>query len=147
MDRVPSFCAMVEDRIFNEVLGHPLISQEKMMTHPLARFFLSRWGTKLSKNLFQAELNRTFEKRIKAQVELGFDSLWAILDETVTVIDHKTIKEVVDSIQEAGLKDIVKVFIGGACTSEQLKEEMGADGYGETAVAAVKIFDRLAAVA
>ncbi|MBC2715420.1 MAG: cobalamin-binding protein [Desulfobacteraceae bacterium] len=55
------------------------------------------------------------------------------------------IKEVVDSVVEAGLKDHVKVVIGGACTSEQLKEEMGADGYGETAVQAVKIFDKLSA--
>ncbi len=55
------------------------------------------------------------------------------------------IKEVVDSVIEAGLKDKVKIVIGGACTSEQLKEEMGADGYGETAVQAVKIFDKLSA--
>jgi methylmalonyl-CoA mutase cobalamin-binding domain/chain len=55
------------------------------------------------------------------------------------------IKEVVDSVIEAGLKDKVKIVIGGACTSEQLKEEMGADGYGETAVQAVKIFDELSA--
>jgi len=52
------------------------------------------------------------------------------------------IKEVVDSVIEAGLKDQVKIVIGGACTSEQLKIEMGADGYGETAVQAVKIFDK-----
>lgn len=58
-----------------------------------------------------------------------------------------SIKEVVDSFQEAGLKDKVKVVIGGACTSEQLRDEMGADAYGETAVDAVKIFDRFAATA
>jgi len=90
VDRVPTFCAMVEDRTFNEVLGSPPISQEKMLTNPLTRFVLDRWGKRVSRNLFQAELNRAFEKRIKAQVELGFDSLWAILDETFTVIDHQT---------------------------------------------------------
>ena len=52
-----------------------------------------------------------------------------------------SIKDVVDSVTEAGLKDRVKVVIGGACTSLQLKEEMGADAYGETAVQAVRIFD------
>jgi 5-methyltetrahydrofolate--homocysteine methyltransferase len=57
------------------------------------------------------------------------------------------IKDVVDALTEAGLKDKVKVIIGGACTSEQLKEEMGADGYGETAVQAVKIFENFSAVA
>ncbi|MBW1641464.1 MAG: hypothetical protein JRJ76_01370 [Deltaproteobacteria bacterium] len=90
VDRVPTFCAMVEDRTFNEVLGSPPVSQEKMLTNPLTRFVLDRWGKKVSKNLFQTELNRAFEKRIKAQVELGFDSLWAILDETFTVTDHQT---------------------------------------------------------
>ena len=55
------------------------------------------------------------------------------------------IKDVVDAVTEAGLKDKVKVIIGGACTSEQLKEEMGADGYGETAVQAVKIFENFSA--
>ena len=56
-----------------------------------------------------------------------------------------SIKDVVDTMAEAGLKDKVKIAIGGACTSEQLKEEMGADAYGETAVQAVKIFDELKA--
>jgi 5-methyltetrahydrofolate--homocysteine methyltransferase len=56
-----------------------------------------------------------------------------------------SIKEVVDTLTEAGLKDRVKIAIGGACTSEKLKEEMGADAYGETAIQAVKIFDELQA--
>jgi 5-methyltetrahydrofolate--homocysteine methyltransferase len=55
------------------------------------------------------------------------------------------IKEVVDSVTEAGLKDRVKIVIGGACTSEKLKEEMGADAYGETAIDAVKIFTKFSA--
>ncbi len=42
VDRVPTFCAMVEDRTSNEVLGHPLISQEKMLTNPLVQFTLDR---------------------------------------------------------------------------------------------------------
>jgi methylmalonyl-CoA mutase cobalamin-binding domain/chain len=58
-----------------------------------------------------------------------------------------SIQEVVDSIREAGWKDKVKVVIGGACTSEQLKNEMGADAYGETAVQAVKIFDKFSSAA
>jgi 5-methyltetrahydrofolate--homocysteine methyltransferase len=58
-----------------------------------------------------------------------------------------SIKDVVDSVKEAGLKDEVKIVIGGACTSEQLKEEMGADAYGETAVQAVRIFDKFSAAA
>jgi len=57
------------------------------------------------------------------------------------------IKEVVDAVMEAGLKGKVKVVIGGACTSEQLKEEMDADAYGETAVQAVRIFENFSVAA
>ena len=82
------------------------------------------------------------EKIMTALNETGarFVGLFALLTTMVA-----SIKDVVDSIKEAGLKDTVKVVIGGACTSERLKEEMGADAYGETAVQAVTIFNTFSA--
>jgi methanogenic corrinoid protein MtbC1 len=55
-----------------------------------------------------------------------------------TMVD--SIREVVDASKEAGLRDNVKIVIGGACTSGNLCEEMGADAYGETAIDALRIF-------
>jgi len=49
------------------------------------------------------------------------------------------IKDLVESLEQEGIRDEVKVIIGGACTSEGLKNEMGADAYAETAIDAVKI--------
>ncbi len=89
-DRVPTFCAMVEERTYNEVLGRPLISQEALLTNPAVRFILDKWGTPLTRYVFQPEVTRSMEKRIRAQVELGFDALWAILDETFIITDHRT---------------------------------------------------------
>jgi methylmalonyl-CoA mutase cobalamin-binding domain/chain len=82
------------------------------------------------------------EKIMAALQETGarFVGLSALLTTMVA-----SIKDVVDSIKEAGLKDNVKVVIGGACTSERLKEDMGADAYGETAVQAVTIFNKFLA--
>lgn len=57
----------------------------------------------------------------------------------------ESIKEVIDLFRRTGLKDKVKIVIGGACTSEHLKRELGADAYGENATRAVKIFEGLAA--
>lgn len=122
VDRVPSFGAMVEDRTFNEVLGAPLISQEQRMNNPLTRFVLDRWGAKLPKSLFQAELNRTFEKRIKAQVELGFDSLWAILDETFLLKDSGTMVRFTGSvyrIQPDGYGNMTYMYSGPGITSRE----------------------------
>jgi len=82
------------------------------------------------------------EKIMEALQETGarFVGLSALLTTMVA-----SIKDVVDSIKEAGLKDNVKVVIGGACTSERLKVDMGADAYGETAVQAVTIFNNFLA--
>lgn len=38
-------------------------------------------------------------------------------------------------------RDRVKIAIGGACCTQSLADEMGVDAYGESAVAAVRIFD------
>ena len=55
-----------------------------------------------------------------------------------------TIKEVNDGLREAGLRDQVRIAIGGACCSQKLADDMGADAYGETAVEGGRIFDTLA---
>lgn len=55
------------------------------------------------------------------------------------------IKDTVDALKEAGLRDKVKIAIGGACTSEKLAKEMEVDAYGEDAVKSVKIFEQLIA--
>ena len=48
-----------------------------------------------------------------------------------------SMKSVVAALQEAGLRDRVKVLVGGAPVTSQFAEEIGADAYAETAVAAV----------
>lgn len=48
-------------------------------------------------------------------------------------------KEVIASLKEAGLREQVKVIVGGAPVTEGWVEEIEADGYGENAVAAVQV--------
>jgi len=52
-----------------------------------------------------------------------------------------SIGEVVDSIREAGLRDKVKIAIGGACTTQELVDRFGLDALGKDAVDAVRIFE------
>lgn len=58
-----------------------------------------------------------------------------------------SIRDVVESSRTAGLRDRVKIVIGGACTSRDLCHEMGADDYGETAIDALRIFNKYVASA
>jgi dimethylamine corrinoid protein len=60
-----------------------------------------------------------------------------------TMVD--SIRDVVESCRMAGIRENVKIVIGGACTSQGLCDEMGADAYGETAIDALRIFNAFAA--
>jgi 5-methyltetrahydrofolate--homocysteine methyltransferase len=52
-----------------------------------------------------------------------------------------SIGEVMDAIREAGLREKVKIAIGGACTTNELVEKYGLDALGRDAVDAVRIFE------
>ncbi len=97
VDRVPTFCAGVEDSTFNEVLGKPSVSPKKQFGYPLTRSIPDRRGPEVTKDV-QPKINSVFEKRIKAACELGFDSTWALLDETFTMLDHNTMARSTGSI-------------------------------------------------
>lgn len=61
---------------------------------------------------------------------------------TVTMPMMKT---TIDALTEAGLRDKVKVMVGGAPVTRQFADRIGADGYGESAIAAVALARRFAA--
>jgi 5-methyltetrahydrofolate--homocysteine methyltransferase len=50
-----------------------------------------------------------------------------------------SMKQTVEAIKAAGLRDSVKIMIGGGTTDEQVKSYAGADAYGKDAVAAVTL--------
>jgi methanogenic corrinoid protein MtbC1 len=53
----------------------------------------------------------------------------------------QSIADVVKALEVAGLRDQVKIAIGGACTTDALAEKMGVDAIGRDAVEAVRIFE------
>ena len=63
---------------------------------------------------------------------------------TVTMTAMKT---TIEALQQAGLRDRVKVLIGGAPVTEQFAREIGADGYGANANVAVALARQIVAAA
>lgn len=55
---------------------------------------------------------------------------------TVTIPAMKT---TIEALKQAGVRDRVKVLVGGAPVTSEFAREIGADGYGETAGAAVSL--------
>jgi len=52
-------------------------------------------------------------------------------------------KEVVEAVKKGGLRNNVRIIVGGAPVSEQWAEEIGADGYGANAELAVQLVKKL----
>ena len=50
-----------------------------------------------------------------------------------------SMRKTIDALREAGVRDMVKVMVGGAPVTPQFAREIGADGYGENATAAVAL--------
>jgi 5-methyltetrahydrofolate--homocysteine methyltransferase len=45
----------------------------------------------------------------------------------------------IEAFEEAGIRDMVKIMVGGAPLSQEFADDMGADGYGENAMACVEL--------
>ncbi len=74
------------------------------------------------------------EEKFVAAVKDGVTALGlsALLTTTMPMM-----KNVVDALEKEGLRDQVKVIIGGAPVTQEYAEEIGADAYGEDAATAV----------
>jgi len=59
---------------------------------------------------------------------------------TVTMPGMKT---TIEALKSAGVRDRIKVMVGGAPVTQQYADEIGADGYGENASVAVNVARRL----
>ena len=54
-----------------------------------------------------------------------------------------SLKETMDALQNAGLREKVKVMVGGALVTKDYAEEIGADGYADNAAEAVGLAEQL----
>jgi 5-methyltetrahydrofolate--homocysteine methyltransferase len=56
-------------------------------------------------------------------------------------------KNVIEALRAAGIRDAVKVMVGGAPVTQGYAESIGADGYGENAAVSVDLARRLVGIA
>lgn len=52
----------------------------------------------------------------------------------------------IEAFEEAGLRDLVRIMVGGAPLSQEFADDMGADGYGKDAMACVELAKQLVGV-
>jgi 5-methyltetrahydrofolate--homocysteine methyltransferase len=76
------------------------------------------------------------EKFAQAVKERGANIVCLSALLTVTMPSMKT---TIEALKQAGVRDRAKVLIGGAPVTQQYADEIGADGYGQSATAAVQL--------
>ena len=82
----------------------------------------------------------TPEKFVQAVKERGANLVCLSALLTVTM---PSMKNTIEALRTAGVRDRVKVLVGGAPVTQQYAHEIGADGYGENATAAVALARKL----
>ncbi len=81
----------------------------------------------------------------------GEDFLKAVIEEKPDILAMSALltttameqKRVIEGLKQAGLRDRVKVIVGGSPINQEFADSIGADGYGATAPEGVKICKKL----
>jgi methylmalonyl-CoA mutase cobalamin-binding domain/chain len=106
----------------------------------------------IGKNLVGATLTAAGYKVVDLGVDVPADELVrAARDNDAAVVGISVLLtpmvselgNTVRALESAGLRDKVKIIIGGACTSESLASEHSCDAFGKDAVEAVRLVDSL----
>ena len=123
-----------------QVLGKVVIGTVRGDIHEIGKTLV---GTMLAANGFEVHdlgVDVSPQQFIDAvrEVDAGVVGLSALL--TTTVLYQEA---VILSLKEAGLREQVKVIIGGVPAGPEWAEEIGADGYAENATEAVEVVKRL----
>lgn len=101
-------------------------------------------GTMLTANGFEVidiGVDKTTEQFIAAIKESGATLVGASALLTTTMLQQKRL---IEALKEAGLREKIKVMVGGAPVTASFAEEIGADGFAEDAISAVDLAFRLA---
>ena len=123
-----------------EVAGRVVLGTVEGDLHEIGKTLV---GTMLTANGFQVidiGVDKSAEEFIAAIKEADADIVGASALLTTTMLQQK---KIVEALKDAGLRDRVKVLVGGAPVTESYAKEIGADGYAEDAISAVDMAFRL----
>jgi corrinoid protein of di/trimethylamine methyltransferase len=131
--------AMVGDQS-REVVGRVVLGTVEGDMHEIGKTLV---GTMLIANGFQVYdigVDKSAAEFVETIKENDADIVGASALLTTTMLQQG---KLIEALGEAGLRDKVKVMVGGAPVTESFAAEIGADGYAEDAISAVDLAFRL----
>lgn len=123
-----------------EVVGRVVLGTVEGDLHEIGKTLVA---TMLTANGFQVTdigVDQKTEAFVQAVIDAEADIVGASALLTTTMLQQKTL---IQALEDAGLRDKVKVMVGGAPVTESYAREIGADGYAEDAISAVELAYRL----
>lgn len=131
--------AMVGDQS-REVVGKVVLGTVEGDMHEIGKTLV---GTMLTANGFKVidiGVDQSADQFVAAVKENEADMVGASALLTTTMLQQK---KIIESLEQAGLREQVKVMVGGAPVTASFASEIGADGYAEDAISAVDLAFRL----
>jgi corrinoid protein of di/trimethylamine methyltransferase len=135
--------AMVDDQ-GREVLGRVVLGTVEGDLHEIGKTLV---GTMLAASGFQVTdigVDRPAADFVAAVKETNATLVGASALLTTTMSEQQRI---IEALKEAGLRDRVKVMVGGAPVTQSWAEKIGADGHAEDAIGAVAVAKKLVGAA
>jgi corrinoid protein of di/trimethylamine methyltransferase len=127
-----------------ELLGRVVLGTVEGDLHEIGKTLV---GTMLTANGFlvtDVGVDKSADEFITAIKESQATLVGASALLTTTMLQQQ---KLIEAIEEAGLRDQVKVMVGGAPITESWAEKIGADGFAEDAISAVALAKHLAGAA
>ena len=127
-----------------EVAGRVVLGTVEGDLHEIGKTLV---GTMLTANGFQVTdigIDQPASEFVTAVKEAGATLVGASALLTTTIPEQQ---KIIEALEEAGLRDQVKVMVGGAPVTQAWADKIGADGYAEDAIAAVAVAKKLVGVA
>jgi len=119
-----------------EVLGKVVIGTVEGDIHDIGKNIVAMMLFTAGFEVYDIGKDVPAEEFVKKTRELDADivAMSALLTTTLPAQ-----RDVIEALKRAGLREKIKVLVGGAPATAKWAEEIGADGYGEDAIEAVKI--------
>jgi corrinoid protein of di/trimethylamine methyltransferase len=131
--------ALVGDQA-REVVGTIVLGTVEGDLHEIGKNLVATMLTANGFKVIDIGVDKTASEFIDAIKEFGANLVGASALLTTTMLQQE---KLIGALKDAGLREQVKVMVGGAPVTESYANQIGADGYAENAISAVDLAMRL----